>query len=92
MSLHGAGGSLRPLSPKSKMTWDVSGHPGMSGHGSSVRSLHLRSKYSWDVWPWRQCKVPESQVQDVRYISMYASGHDIIAVLNNMNNFTVKEY
>ena len=40
------GGSVRSQSPRSKMSWDIRGHPGMSQ-------------------TWRQCQVPESQVQDV---------------------------
>ena len=40
------GGSVRSQSPRSKMSWDIRRHPGMSQ-------------------TWRQCQVPESQVQDV---------------------------
>ena len=40
------GGSVRSQSPRSKMSWDIRGHPRMSQ-------------------TWRQCQVPESQVQDV---------------------------
>ena len=62
------GGSVKSQSPRSKMSWDIRGHPS----GGSVRSQSPRSKMSWDIrghpgmsQTWRQCQVPESQVQDI---------------------------
>ena len=57
------GGSVRSQSPRSKMSWDIRGHPGMSQ-------------------TWRQCQVPESQVQDVLgYLGTSRDVPDLEAVL-----------
>ena len=57
------GGSVRSQSPRSKMSWDIQGHPGMSQ-------------------TWRQCQVPESQVQDVLgYLGTSRDVPDLEAVL-----------
>ena len=58
------GGSVKSQSPRSKMSWDIRGHPGMSQ-------------------TWRQCQVPESQVQDVLgYLGTSRDVPDLEAVLS----------
>ena len=58
------GGSVKSQSPRSKMSWDIRGHPGM-------------------FQTWRQCQVPESQVQDVQgYPGTSWDVPDLEAVLN----------
>ena len=72
---------------RSKVSWDISGHPGISPlwRHCKVLESHVQD-VPWDILghpgmsnPWRLCMVPESQVQDVPWD---IPGHPRISPLN----------